>query len=139
MKGFNTNVTIKKEDANYYRVVGFLSYKNEELSVIVKGGFLTDGASMPRFLWRLFGSPFTGKYTASAIIHDSLYGTHLLSKEQTDSLFLEMMEVEDVALWKRTCMYYGVRWWGRSSWDKPSETILRNKQFAEVEYANSIN
>ena len=137
--GFNANVTIQKVNEEYYRTVGFLNYKNEEISVIVKGGFITDGASVPKFLWRFIGSPFTGNYTSSSIIHDSLYGSHVTTKEVADSLFLEMLEVEGVSYWKRTLMYLGVSWFGQSSWDKSDEVIKQNEKLVEVEYANSIN
>ena len=136
---FKGNVTIRKENETHYRLVGYLAYKNDEIEVTVKGGFLTDGASIPRFLWRLYGSPFLGKYTASAIIHDALYGSHLTTKEVADDLFLEMMEAEGVSYWKRKTMYWAVKYFGGSSWDKPSEVINRNEQLVEVEYANCVS
>ena len=139
MLGFKGNVTIRKENETHYKVVGFLAYSNHEVEVIVKDGFLTDGASIPRFLWRLFGTPFTGSYTASAIIHDALYGSHLVSKEVADGLFLEMMEAEGVRDWKSTCMYYGVKWFGGSSWSKSEEVLTENKKYVEVNYENSVN
>jgi len=139
MKGFDAKVTIQKLNATQYVVKGHLTYENDEISVTVNDGFITDGASTPRFLWRVIGSPFTGLYTGAAVIHDSLYGSHLLSKKDTDNLFLEMMEVEGVSCWKRNAMYYAVKWFGASSWDKKKEVIKRNRKYVEVRYENSIN
>ena len=34
------------------------------------GGSIVDGASIPRALWALVGSPFTGDYVYASIIHD---------------------------------------------------------------------
>lgn len=33
-------------------------------------GFVTDGASIPWFLWSIVGSPYTGTYRDAAVIHD---------------------------------------------------------------------
>src|SRR5947207_3005769 len=33
-------------------------------------GWIIDGASIPRFLWTLVGSPFTGSYRRASVIHD---------------------------------------------------------------------
>lgn len=42
--------------------------------VLVPQGFLTDGASIPRWIQPLIGSgPFDGAYDAAAIVHDRLY------------------------------------------------------------------
>lgn len=136
---FKGNVTIRKENETHYMLVGFLSYKNHEIEVIAKGGFLTDAASIPRFLWRVIGSPFTGKYTSSAILHDLLFATHIIPKVDADKLFLEMLEVEGVIWWKRTLMYYGVKWFGASSWNKDEKTIEENKKYVEVITVNSIS
>ena len=34
-------------------------------------GMTTDGASIPRALWTLIGSPYTGNYRRAALVHDS--------------------------------------------------------------------
>lgn len=33
-------------------------------------GWIVDGASIPRFLWTLVGSPFTGGYRRASVVHD---------------------------------------------------------------------
>jgi hypothetical protein len=40
--------------------------------ITVEPGFIFDGASIPRPLWALVGSPFTGDYRDGAVIHDWL-------------------------------------------------------------------
>ena len=44
-----------------------------EVVVHVHPGFRTDGASIPRLLWRVFGSPYDPDIFAAAIGHDALY------------------------------------------------------------------
>lgn len=38
---------------------------------VAKSGSVTNGASIPRLFWTIVGSPLTGKYRYSAIIHDA--------------------------------------------------------------------
>lgn len=33
-------------------------------------GYIVDGASIPRIVWTLVGSPFTGKYRRASVVHD---------------------------------------------------------------------
>ena len=54
-------------------------------------GFITDGASVPRAFWPIFG-PF-GKYLKAAVIHDYLYSVNNkhYTRKQSDLLFKEAM------------------------------------------------
>lgn len=40
--------------------------------ITMSRGYISDGASIPRLLWTLVGSPFTGKYRWAAWPHDKL-------------------------------------------------------------------
>jgi hypothetical protein len=72
-------------------------------------GFKTDGASIPRALWTIVGSPFTGKYIGAAVVHDVGCDTHKYSWEVTHRMFytamLELGVSEDYA----KLLYWGVR------------------------------
>lgn len=81
--------------------------------IVVPAGFKTDGASIPRLLWPVFGHPFE-RYAAAAVLHDSLYRIKTMSRAEADRIFLEAMAVLGVPKWKRNLMYAGVRaggWW----------------------------
>ena len=139
MKGFSGDVTIKRMGIETYKLIGDLSYENEEIRVTAKYGMLYDGASVPRIFWRVIGSPFIGTYVCSATIHDALYtsqGLGILTKEDVDSLFLEMMEVEGVSWWKRNVMYYAVKYGGSEAWDSIEED---GKDYCEIHLLNSIS
>lgn len=41
--------------------------------IVVPKGFLTDGASIPRFLWRFCGHPMQTKRFPIAVTHDFIY------------------------------------------------------------------
>ena len=46
-------------------------YKGD--NYIIPDGFATDGASVPRFLWRFAGTPLSTPRLFAAIIHDFVY------------------------------------------------------------------
>ena len=86
-------------------------------------GLITDGGSVPRFFWRVIGSPFTFCLIAY-LIHDEEcqeardIGGPLGQKmrERADITFVEMLEWIDANIerinvdwWKRRVMYRGVR------------------------------
>ena len=72
-------------------------------------GFVTDGASIPRALWTVVGSPFTGKYIGAAVIHDVGCVSHKYSWELTDRMFYDAMLDLKVSDHLAKLMYYGVR------------------------------
>jgi len=90
-------------------------------------GTLTDGASIPRILWRVIGSPFVGRYRKGAVMHDAIYrgaakinlipiSISPISRKEADQLFLRMMKDSGVSWMRRHMMYRAVRMFGASSW-----------------------
>src|SRR5579863_2218818 len=71
-------------------------------------GFVTDGASIPRALWSIVGSPFTGKYVGAAVIHDVGCEAHKYSWQVTDRMFYDAMLDLGVGEHLAKLMYYGV-------------------------------
>ena len=43
-------------------------YDKEKIKI--PEGFIWDGASLPRAVWSIIGSPFVGKYQKASLIHD---------------------------------------------------------------------
>jgi len=87
---------------------------------------LTDGLSIPKFMWRIIGAPFASPYLAAGIIHDHLcIESHkavaeigLLEAERerliADKLFREMLLFMGCSRIKAWTMYRGVRIGARS-------------------------
>jgi hypothetical protein len=72
-------------------------------------GFETDGASIPRALWSIVGSPFTGKYVGAAVIHDVGCDTHKYSWQDTHRMFFTAMLALGVSEEYAKILYWGVR------------------------------
>lgn len=54
------------------------------IGVTIYTGFIFDGASIPRFFWRVIGSPFSPEFQKAALIHDYLYRTQILTRKAAD-------------------------------------------------------
>jgi len=85
------------------------SYKvnGGEFKVSAPKGFVTDFATIPRFLWPIF--PPNGKYARAAVIHDYLYRLPGCSRFLADAIFREVMYQLGVGVISRLSMYYAVR------------------------------
>lgn len=102
-----------------------VTIKHEYIVTAPKGTF-TDGASIPRFFWRVIGGPMTGKYRMAAVIHDAGYTAKLqwrqfamdikYDRKDVDELFLRLMKALGVSWWRRRMMYRAVRWFGGGHW-----------------------
>lgn len=90
-------------------------------SVTVKKGFDFDGASIPKWLWSIYGSPLNGNYVVASLIHDGLYASQKVSKRVSDKIFLDIMKQSNVGYVKRTSMYLAVRVFGGKDWKKASK------------------
>ena len=81
------------------------------MEVTVPEWFVTDFASVPRFLWRIY--PPIGDYWRSAIMHDYLYSRECTcSRFLADALFRDAMAADGVPWFTRVVMYYAVRLFG---------------------------
>ena len=107
----NENVFVLSED----KTVESLGY-----SVTVKKGFDFDGASIPKWLWSIYGSPLNGNYLVASLIHDGLYASQKVSKSVSDKIFFDIMKQSNVGYIKRTSMYLAVEMFGGKDWKEAS-------------------
>jgi len=85
--------------------------------ITVPVGFITDGASIPKFVWSITGGPW-GEYLYAAIPHDYLYYTKKMTRKGADKVFLKIMVYLGVSEWKYRIMHRAVRDWGWIPWNK---------------------
>ena len=96
-------------------------YMNKSGVIIsIAEGYETDLASIPRVFWRVI-APFELSISAP-LVHDYLYGNggvaqnQVLTREETDKLFLKIMEAEGVPWWRRKIAYRAVRMFAGFAW-----------------------
>ena len=78
----------------------------------VKPGDRINGASIPRFVWPLFGSPFVGKYRAAAGFHDPYCVRKNRPWKDVHSVMKPMMLCSGVSESKAEVIYRAVRHFG---------------------------
>ena len=127
MSTFTTPLHLEFVNGKFWKVLApFIYYVGEKSSdefLLVKVGFTTDFASIPRFAWPIIGHP-TGNHGKAAVVHDWLYRypadgvDRARTRRRCDQVFLEAMKVLGVGWWKRSTMYFAVRVGGRGAWKK---------------------
>ena len=87
-------------------------------AVSVPQDFVTDGATIPRFLWPFVGPPMRGGYLVPAIVHDYLcvMAATYQQRVMADGVFFALLHRYKVPAWKRCAMYLGVRFYARLFW-----------------------
>lgn len=77
--------------------------------VKVPGGFVTDGASVPRWAWPIF--PPVGRYFAAAVVHDYVLSLGV-DWPTANSIFRRALEELEIAGWRLRLLVAAVRVYG---------------------------
>jgi len=73
---------------------------------------VVDGASIPRALWTIVGSPYTGDYRRASIVHDVACkeaGSDPTKRRAADRMFFHACRAGGCSIWQSTILYLGVR------------------------------
>ena len=136
---FQTELCLKVIGHQFYEVTEPLVYDNGLLIIQVNPKFDFDGASIPRGLWSIVGSPMTGGYQRAGCLHDALYAGQIFDRGLCDNLFLEAMESDGVGYFKRYAMYWAVRSAGWTVWkNHKQEEVNAYKKFVYVEHSPNV-
>lgn len=132
MRTFNQNgIQVELCETNGITIAVLLqeiifSYKGQLYTIPV--GFRSDGASLPRFFWRLIGHPFDMSYLREAIIHDYLYKYQVCTRKEADRFFFVLLEDNNLGF-KRYLIYIGLRIGGRVSWNNHKKYLVDYDKF----------
>lgn len=96
-----------------------------EKRIVVPKDAYTDFASCPRLIWSFFAP--IGKHTRAAIVHDYLYTTGRVSREEADFVFRQLMCDCTVGFTKRWLMWAAVRLFGGSRWKGKTKCVQCNR------------
>jgi len=86
----------------------------------VPEGFVSDGASVPRFFWRLLSPPIDPITLGPSIIHDWLYinaKKYHLTRKECDRWYYIALYRNGYPLWKCDLTYLGIRLLGWRHWE----------------------
>lgn len=114
-----------KADRIVRTVEGFTQIDSELRELWVPPGSIANGASIPRILWTVYGSPFVGDYRISAVVHDVHCALKVFSPYVVNRAFFEGMIVDQVRIGKARNMYRAVKWFGPKWEGGSSEAGIR--------------
>jgi len=100
-----------------------LVWEDDVYHIRCKAGLESDGASVPQIFWTLF-PPFAGKYLEAAVLHDGLYMSEAFERDVCDTYFLTAMKQLGVSAWKRYTMFYAVRGFGWTVWNRHTRSSV---------------
>ena len=103
------------EMGNVYTLLAPLVYEN----LTVPAGFSSDGASVPRFFWRIVFPPGDNRALRAAFLHDYIYRTHPAgwNRAAADELFRRVLIEDGISRNSANMAYWGVRLFGSSAWN----------------------
>ncbi len=105
------------------RVLQDFSFTDPSLKVWqAPSGSVVDGASIPRALWTIVGSPYTGDYRRASIVHDVACdnaGGDKKKRRAADRMFFHACRAGGCSIRESTILYLGVRI-GAAAKDVPS-------------------
>jgi hypothetical protein len=83
-----------------------------DLRFDIDAGTTTDGASIPRFLWRVCGHPLEAPRVYAALLHDWLYAVGWqmgISRKKADEIYRALLRHFGVSAWIAATEYYALR------------------------------
>ena len=88
----------------------------------IPAGFVTDGGSIPRLLWRVIGPPVDAQTIAAFIRHDWNYQTARVKRKQADQQLYADLRAAGVSRLRAYAIYAGVRAFGGSHYCTDADT-----------------
>ena len=100
----------------------YIDSKGVEWSV--PDGFISDGASIPEYLWLLVGGPYSGPYRDAAVVHDYYCVTKSRPWMEVHDMFLEAALNRGTPVTKAETMYAGILFKG-PRWNAKGSSLHR--------------
>jgi len=110
-------------------------------------GSVIDGASIPRELWTIVGSPYTGDYRRASIVHDLACADADGDEDKrraADRMFFQACRAGGCSIWQSTVLYVGVRigaavpevtaWQAAAAYDSAGPRIRRSGAELQLEH-----
>lgn len=88
---------------------------------LLERGTTTDGASIPRFLWRVCGHPLQAPRIYAALLHDWLYefGWSIgISRKEADRIYRALLRHFGISAWRAGVEYTALRLCGAGHYKK---------------------
>ena len=103
-------------------------------SFVIPRGFESDGASVPRFFWRLVCPPLDHRAVRAGVAHDWIYRTQPedWTRKEADKMFLCFLIEDGLPPFRARLAYWGVRLGGWRAWNENRAAKATAEAFAEL-------
>ena len=130
--GDGTRILVK-DYAKTLRLVPILPFA---VTISIRSGLRTDGASIPVPMRRFIGNPFDTVRLIAAVLHDALYLSHLLPRIVADLIYyLALRECSHMPRAYAFAEYLALRARGKDAWnEKTPESIAENRKFVRMRF-----
>ena len=107
----------------------FVFHDNRSVEWAVPAGAVVDGASIPRVLWPLIGSPFVGDHRRASVVHDHFCALKNRRWQAVHRMFYDALLASGVHRLRAMILYGGVfaggpRWTGVAGIEPGAPSIL---------------
>lgn len=113
-----------------------ITIKSKQYTFLIKAGFVFDGASIPRLLWRLCGHPMEAPRLAAALIHDWLYRAQLTDRDIADDIFNAICKAVGMSALRTGPEWLALRTCGWAAWKENHRwekiAVAREYGFLEI-------
>lgn len=118
MKTLKTEIFADKKGCTQIRLLEPLPFEYNGVQYVIPAGFVSDGASVPRVLWRLLDPPITAATLIPSVKHDYIYRTKpkTMTRKEADQLYYSDLRANGYNWFKCQAVYNGLRLFGASSW-----------------------
>jgi len=110
-------------------------YENDKYIIVLNKGFCSDGMSIPTLIWSIIGlSPFDVRCAYGSFVHDFLYSSQLLSREEADRILDAILQIKPRPnLVQRWLVWTHLRAYGWVAWGhKTSKQINEAREMGSV-------
>ena len=130
--GDGTRILVK-DYAKTLRLVPILPLA---VTISIRSGLRTDGASIPVPMRRFIGNPFDTVRLIAAVLHDALYLSHLLPRIVADFIYyLALRQCSHMPRAYAFAEYLALRAGGKAAWnEKTPESIAEARKLVSVRF-----
>ena len=108
------------ENGNVFTLREDITIEWNGKSILIRAGFKSDGASVPRFFWRAVFPPGDNRALRAAFAHDYVYRMHPegWTKAEADQMFYDLLVKGGIPWYRAKAAYLGVKLFGGQAWRK---------------------
>lgn len=114
------NIHRTDDRGNVLRTVTLKKIDFAGKSFTIPRGFESDGASVPRFFWRIICPPLDHRAVRAGVAHDYIYRVQPegWSRKEADKMFLCFLIEDGLPPFRAKLAYWGVRLGGWRAWNE---------------------